>query len=242
MSLLLARIAAAHRSGGGGGGDPYFANVVALLHMDGTNGSTTFTDVTGKTWTANDNAQIATAQSKFGGASAAFDGTNDWIQTGDSADWNFGSGDLTIEAWCYRNASSDIPVFSQDTPGTGANLFRFLYRNDLSAWYLIVHPWGGTSRIIPFADASVPTATWFHAALTIESGLIRVFRDGVQQASFDASTYGALPDLSANAYIGRTRYSVERYMNGYIDELRVTKGVARYTANFAPPTDPFPDS
>jgi hypothetical protein len=74
-----------------------------LLHMDGTNGSTTFTDTnaggSAHTWTANGNAQISTAQSKFGGASGLFDGTGDYITTPDHADYTLGSGDFTIDLW-----------------------------------------------------------------------------------------------------------------------------------------------
>ncbi|MGE3298622.1 MAG: phage tail protein, partial [Porticoccaceae bacterium] len=77
----------------GAGEDPYWNNVVALLHMDGTNGSTTFTDQKGHTFTATGNAQISTAQSKFGGASALFDGTGDLVSSADHADWALGAGD-----------------------------------------------------------------------------------------------------------------------------------------------------
>lgn len=72
-----------------------------LLHCDGTDGSTTFSDngVTGHTVTANGNAQIDTAQSKFGNASGLFDGTGDYLTIPDHADWNFGTGNFTIDAW-----------------------------------------------------------------------------------------------------------------------------------------------
>ncbi|MGE3429317.1 MAG: phage tail protein, partial [Hyphomicrobiaceae bacterium] len=77
----------------GAGEDEYWNNVIALLHMDGTNGSTTFTDQKGHTFTATGNAQISTAQSKFGGASALFDGTGDLVSSADHADWALGAGD-----------------------------------------------------------------------------------------------------------------------------------------------------
>ena len=65
---------------------------VALLHMDGADTSTTFTDESGKTWTANGNAQIDTAQSVFGGASGLFDGTGDYLSASDHADWQLDGG------------------------------------------------------------------------------------------------------------------------------------------------------
>src|SRR5687768_6144765 len=70
---------------------------VALLHMDGADGSTTFTDESGKTWTARGDAQIDTAQSVFGGASGRLDGNGDFVDTPDHADWDFGSGDFTLD-------------------------------------------------------------------------------------------------------------------------------------------------
>jgi hypothetical protein len=78
---------------------------IALLHMDGSNTSTTFTDESGKTWGATGNAQISTAQSEFGGSSAIFDGTGDYINTTNSSDFNFASGDFTIDFW-FRSSST----------------------------------------------------------------------------------------------------------------------------------------
>src|SRR3990167_7740340 len=74
-----------------------------MLHMDGADASTTFTDETGKTVTANGNAQIDTAQSKFGGAAALFDGAGDYLTVSGSADWDLGTGDFTIDFW-FRSA------------------------------------------------------------------------------------------------------------------------------------------
>jgi hypothetical protein len=71
----------------------------ALLHMDGTDASTTFTDESGKTWTRSGDAQIDTDQYKFETASGKFDGSGDYVYTGDSADWDAGSGDYTVDYW-----------------------------------------------------------------------------------------------------------------------------------------------
>jgi hypothetical protein len=76
--------------------DPSFASVSALLHFDGSDGSTTFTDVTGTIWTANGNAQIDTAQSVFGGASGLFDGTGDFITTPDATKFSLSNADFCI--------------------------------------------------------------------------------------------------------------------------------------------------
>lgn len=86
---------------------------VALLHMNGADASTTFTDESGKTWTANGNAQIDTAQSVFGGASGLFDGTGDFISSADSNDWQFDGGSNSNE-W-----TADFRIRFNGDPGTG---------------------------------------------------------------------------------------------------------------------------
>ncbi len=84
------------------------ANTVLLLHADGSNGSTVFVDSgsNGKTVTAYGNAQISTAQSKFGGASAYFDGNGDYLSVPSSDDWSFGTEAFTMEAWIRLDDTS----------------------------------------------------------------------------------------------------------------------------------------
>ena len=101
--------------------DPYYNHVALLIHGNGTNGSTVITDQKGKTVTANGNAQISTAQSKFGGASAYFDGTGDYLSVASSADFGFGTGDFTIECW-VKTAGTNKSVWDNritNEAGTG---------------------------------------------------------------------------------------------------------------------------
>ena len=79
--------------------DPHWSNVVALLHLDGANGSATFTDQKGHTFTAGGSATLSTAQQKFGSASLVLNGSTQYITSATSADWEMGSGDFTIEMW-----------------------------------------------------------------------------------------------------------------------------------------------
>jgi hypothetical protein len=224
--------------GGGGGGDPYFANVVSLLHMDGSDGSTTFTDVKGRAWTAAGNAQIDTAQSKFGGASGLFDGTGDYVTTPNSTDFQFGTGDFTFEVWarlnttaalqnciCWTSASGPVQVIINDGAGK-------------------MGIYAQTSWVIQNA-VTQSTATWYHLAWTRSGNNWRVFMDGVQQGSTVVDSRSlAAPNGVRNIAIGAevTAPSYSQFYNGWLDDLRVTKGVARYTANFTPPTAAFPDS
>ena len=204
-------------------------SVSLLLHGNGTNGSTTITDSspTPKTVTAVGNAQISTTQSKFGGSSIAFDGTGDYLTVPNSSDLQFGSGDFTIETWAYIQNDSSYAIISY--PVAGGLLIAF---------------YTGLFRVRRYAVADVITTssppslnTWTHIAVCKSGSATRLFFNGVQAGSTaaDTSNYTVNTDL----YIATDNAAFN--LNGYIDDLRITKGVARYTANFTPPTAPFPD-
>lgn len=217
--------------------DPYWGNVTLALHMDGANNSTTFVDETGKTVSAAADAKISTAQSKFGGASGYFDGAGDYLSVPNSTDFDFGSGDFTVEFWLFtpiswssqasssaicgkkqNDASNGWVIYRDGTQPTKLN-FRFSQQNNLFS-------------------ASVPTQNvWEHWAVTRSSGTLRVFKDGVLDAS--TTNTSAISDGSAAFKVGLADTWAGSYLNAYIDDLRITKGVARYTANFTPPTAAF---
>jgi hypothetical protein len=215
--------------------DPNFAFNSLLLHGDGTNGSTTITDSSGspKTVTAVGDAQISTAQSKFGGASIAFDGTGDYLTIPGSSSFAFGLADFTVELWLYRSGSGQQHLY--DARDNGVNTNRILlYLNPSSQ---LTYFGDGEVKI---ATTSVPTlSAWVHVALCRASGNSRLFQDGVQVGSTFADTI-SIVSPTATVAIGASN-AVGTPLNGYIDDLRVTKGVARYTANFTPPTAAFPD-
>lgn len=222
------------------GPDPYFANVVALLHFDGTDGSTTFTDVKGHTFTANGNAQIDTAQSLFGGASGLFDGSGDYLSTPDSADWDFGTGDFTLELAVRFNA---LPVNSSmtflSTYQNSSSGWSFQYRNDSgggSGNRLQINMTGDTTNLT-FAW-SPSAATWYRVSLARSGTSVRAFVDGAQVGS----TVESSANLSSAAalVVGQIGSGIH-YFNGWMDEVRITKGVARYAANYLPWAAQFPD-
>lgn len=227
------------------GNDPYFANVVLLLHMDGAEGSTVFTDVKNHTITANGNAKISTAQSRFGAASGAFDGSGDWLSSGYVADWDLLPGPFTIEGWVYITANRDNRIFA--TGGGAAawnatNGIHVLVQRRSGQLDLQLAS-GGSSPIVALGG-SLPLNTWVHIAVSVGGGTARGFINGVQVLSF--STTGVNrpsgnPSLGIGKIPGETNPGSWDF-GGYMDELRVTKGIARYTADFTPPTAPFPDS
>ncbi len=205
--------------------DPQFTSVSLLLHGNGANGSTTITDSSRipKTVTAFGNAQISTAQSKFGGSSIAFDGAGDYLQASASDNFAFNAQDFTVEFWLYWLGATANPQYFIDCRDANFGFFWL---------YGVVSSNNGTAN---YSHTST-VAQWQHWAVSRQTGTLRIFRDGVLAFSgADSSNY-----TGKNLFVG-ARFNAIETLNGYIDDLRITKGIARYTANFTPPTAPFPD-
>ena len=204
------------------------ANTVALLHFDGSDASTTFTDESGKIWTANGNAELDTAQKEFGTASALFD--NDaasFIETPYHADFDLGSSDWTIDFWA-RLVDLKYHEFVQIGE----------YPNDIAVLML------NGALAVKFGDDLVATTpgisinTWAHIAIvkTHSTDNLQLFVDGVSKKSV---TNTAHPAISGTSRIGRgySGYATD----GWIDEVRVSN-VARWSSGFTPPTSEYTDS
>lgn len=216
--------------------DPFFSDVTLLLAMDGTNGSTTFTDDSsgGLAFTANGNAQISTAESKFGGASGLFDGTGDYITSDTTTDaLTFGTSDFTIEFW-LRPGSLPVGGVLQQTPTSAPAI----YINVDSTFGVRIGRHGAAQ--LDSATDTLSVGVWTHLAFVRDSGSVKIFFDGVSQSM--SATGGGIGGYNFSATkaieIGRT---ADASLDGYMDSLRVTKA-ARYTTNFTPPTAAFPTS
>jgi hypothetical protein len=214
--------------------DIYYNNVSLLLHGNGNNGSTTIIDssLTPKTMTAVGDARISTTQSKFGGSSIELDGVGDRLTTPSSNDFVFGTGNFTVEAWIYelsRVVYSTVLEIGNHLAATG---IVFLTNN------------GGNVASIYSAGfyAGAPTGSlsvWNHYAWVRSGNFITTYINGVGGAT--SSFTNNLTD-TATITIGSVAGGSGSYdINRYIDDLRVTKGVARYTANFTPPNKAFYD-
>lgn len=215
------------------GGDPNFANVSALLHMDGPDGSTVFADVKGKTWTRSGDAQIDTAQSKFGGASGLFDGTGDLVSSTNTAVINL-AVDFTVEMWVRQTSNgTSLRCFTHFYNSGGTNNGLNIYRNATSGVLQVDNGLTGTTA----GTEVIALNTWTHIAVTRASGTIRGFVNGVQALSHAAQSYPATINLSS---IGMFKGGLFPY-EGHIDDWRVTNGVARYTSGFTAPTAAFPN-
>jgi len=229
--------------------DPNFSSVVLLLHMDGTNGSTTFIDNSSNafTVTALADAKISTTQSRFGGASAAFDGTGDALSLADSEAWNLGGGSFTIECWLYTTSTAaSFGIASQRGTATSNHAWSFLW-SFASAAMQFRYTATGTAEIARNWPWTPSVNTWYHVAVSRNSPTNewRFFVDGVQvgtpQINSNTIFNAAKPLLIGAVNNSTTTTSPSSVLNGYIDDFRLTKGVARYTANFTPPAAAFPD-
>lgn len=173
-------------------------------------------------------AKISTAQSKFGGSSMSFDGAGDYLTTPFSPLTQFGTGDFTIEFWIYRAAGSVYQTIL-DTRSSGTGSPWAVLLNSSNQPYILI-----ASDIT--SSIAVASATWTHIAICRASGTLRIFNNGVIGYS-GANSTSMMP--TGPLRIGKTIDNVYD-LNGYLNDLRITKGLARYTANFTPPISAFP--
>ena len=180
------------------------------------------------------NAQISTAQSKFGGGSMYFDGTGDYLLTNAPTKdlFAFGTGDFTIEFWVRYANTTGIQVLYDGRPSGTQGAYPTIYSDSGTIYY-----YANTGNRI--TGSTLSSGTWYHIAVSRSGTATKMFVDGTQVGSTytDSTNYLGVDNRPS---VG-DGFSFGTYpFNGYIDDLRVTKGIARYTANFTPPTKAFP--
>ena len=181
------------------------------------------------------NAQISTAQTKFGGGSMYFDGAGDWLVVSPNVTNNLGTGDFTIEAWVYLASGSTYQFLIGATANGGMQVGLNV---PISGTPTIAVGTANGSWFLNFgASISISSNTWTHIAVTRSGTTNRAFINGVQLGSniTDSTSWSF---TNNTLQIGATTSVVS--LNGYIDDLRITKGVARYTSTFTPATSAFP--
>jgi YD repeat-containing protein len=224
------------------GTDPAFGLVSLLLHGDGIDGVTAFADSSSnpKPVIAGGNARISTGQSRFGGSSLYFDGVRDYVTLPATPSLAMNASDFTIEMWVYRlgsnanssrlwNPDGDYPSDVYLGIDASGNLVSYGSSGGLS-W----DRWAFASGI------PVPTGIWKHLALVRSGGTVTLYLDGVGTVMTTSLGTTALFDANYPHAIGGQSRDLDRGLNGYIDDFRITKGLARYTANFTPPAQVFP--
>lgn len=211
-----------------------------LLHMDGTNGSTTFTDSSfiPKTWTAHNHAQLNSSLYKFGAASGFFDGTDDYIDTPNSTDFNFGNGDFTIDFWVKLNLFDRTQYIAgqRNAEATDPNNPFTIFFWAGSKMYAQFHT--GVNYDV-YSDNSITDTNWHHVAIVRYGATIKMYIDGAVQTRTANIGTATLQSSSNKFAIGRLGELNSDYFNGRIDEFRVSKGIARWTSNFTPPASPY---
>jgi Concanavalin A-like lectin/glucanases superfamily len=205
--------------------------------MDGTNGSTTFTDSSSNNFavTANGNVQISSAQSKFGGASALFDGNGDYLQLPVNA-IQFNANDFTIEFWVYPTRTGSHTCVANWGCGSNMTIFFAVETSQGVVVYL-----NGTGPYIQ--GGSIQVNQWQHVALVRQGSNMKAYINGVQAGDTYNIGNGAINTIVDNIRIGRdtSSFNCNTPLEGYLDDLRITTGLARYTANFTPSTQQLPD-
>lgn len=230
--------------------DPYFANVKLLLHMDGANNASTFTDHSSaaRTMTAS-NAVTSTSVYKYGTASGygSVSGTSNlYVTTADTADLELAAQDFCLESWVYYDSTvangAWSPVISDKTAASNLE-HRFGIIGAAAGAAAMNFYYSTTGADFPnFTGASFTpgTGTWAHCACSLDGNNFKFWRNGTQS--------GTTQTLSSTIFAGTAAWrcfspgTSTLTFTGRLDDLRITVGVPRYTADFTAPTAAHPNS
>jgi hypothetical protein len=176
------------------------------------------------------NAQISTSVKKYGSGSMAFDGTGDYLTAPSNANYVFGTGDFTVECWVYLAVGSKVQVIFDTRVSGPSSTGIALAINASNAPYVYVN-----AATLFTSSTALTLATWTHVAMVKASGTITLYINGTSTGSAASATNLTDNALTIGSVIDYRDGSTTYHLNGYIDDMRVTKGYARYTSNFTPP-------
>lgn len=202
----------------------------SLVHFDGSDGSTTIVDDLAHAWTVNGDAQLDTAQFKFGGASLLCDGTGDFVTGDGHADFAFGLGNFTVELWFRLNATGAAQALYDSRP-TGTNgLYPTIA---VTSGNVLAYSTDSADRIT--GTTTLTTGVWYHVRLTRSGTSTRLFLNGAQEGSTYSDSNNYLNGASRPC-IGASGNTGALGLDGWVDELRVKKGLAISTGSFSTQT------
>lgn len=228
MNALAGVIARGHRSGS----DPYNSYVVAMLHFDGANNGTVFTDATGKAWTGAGNAKTSTSTPLYGSASLALDGAASWVQRASGPELLLGTNDFTIEIALKTTQTKE--QYAIDFYTTSQLGWQFGTKAGKCVWTVAL---GGGSILT--GTKSVNDGLPHNIAIVRKGGVLSLYVDGVFDTSInDTRNYNYQTTFLAVGAQVSTRNAVYDFI-GNIDEVRITNGVARYSGAAASQSMPF---
>lgn len=217
-----------------------------LLHFDGADGSTLFFDESSNahTLTSNGNVQIDATRNKFGGSSAKFDGTGDHLSINNHADFQFESDSFTIDGWIYYDeaigAKANRMLLSKDGGTANYNTSTGIeYHLYVSFTGSLTFNWnkGGSAGAVA-STVSITPNRWQHFAIVNDSAndIIKIFLDG-KEAGVNEVSVSISSVATTTLRIGDNGTGNPEWI-GNIDEFQISKGVARWTQNFAAPEKP----
>lgn len=210
---------------------------VLLMHFDNANGNVNFIDYSpsNKLITPSGDAQHTQVVQKFGTGAGSFDGSGDWLTVAASSDFSFSAGQFTVEGWVRFASSAQFGLAGSWSATT--SIASWMLLRESTNLVFRAYDSSGTLRELT-ASLSWSVGVWYHlAADRAADGTLRLYRDGVVVAS-SAYAY-TLRDATANLIIGALSGSAGYTLNGYLDEIRVSKGIARYQGAFTPQTAAF---
>jgi hypothetical protein len=175
------------------------------------------------------NASSTGVIKKYGNSSLYFDGTGDYLSTPAAPPLVFGTGNFTVEMWLYTSTTGDQLIFDMRPSGGNGAYPTLYYTGGALVWFT-----NSANRIV---SSAILQNTWYHVAVSRSGTSTKMFINGTQSGSTytDSTNY-----LCSRLFIGASSSGGGTVgFNGYLDDLRITNGVARYTSNFTPPTTPF---
>jgi len=183
------------------------------------------------------NAVQSTEQYKFGTKSWYFDGTGDYLSLADSADWDFGTGNWTIDFWVRLAATQTKVIYSQVGVADAGNNQIKVYLDSTDGVYFTCLV-GGLAQLstLQSAGKAITTNAWTHIAIVRNGTNWQIYKGGTSIKSITETA--TMPDFDSVFYIGCYNGASD-YLNGWIDGFRISKGVARWTSDFTPPALPY---
>ena len=214
-------------------GDTHFSKVTALFNFDGSDGDTTTSglDASNKNLTVSYSSgdQLSNTQKKFG-ATSLYVADNVTLSSSDG--FNMGTGDFTIEAWYYFTSFSNSFGHYDQWAGSSTGAGNVQMWNSTSAQGKIKWYYNGSSNFT--SSTTMSTGQWYHVAYVRESGTLKMYFNGTVDSN--TQSYSSQFGKTGTVYLGDQHAGGGGAPQYYIDDLRVTKGLARYTSNFTAPT------
>jgi len=210
----------------------------ALLHFEGADASTTFTDESGLVWTPVGTAQIDTAAYKFQTACMLLDGDSDSIYADFEGCDTLGSKDFTIDFWIKTTQTTQYATYVSKSPnawssGNWSLLGNYNTAGDIGFY---AYDYAGGATLIQTAGGYINTGNWVHVAVVRYGNTWNLYIDGTSRAS--ATQSFTIAAKNGRIYIGQDQ-AYSRWFNGQIDEFRYSKGIARWTGAFTPPVSHY---